>query len=253
MTRSSAPALLSLWNSIAPDRIPEYNRWHTLEHVPERVWVPGFISGSRYVAADDAQIAPEGQSRYFTLYELQDLDCLESAAYQDLVDRPTPWSASMRPAFSDFVRKTGPVLAQAGSVQGSALVVVRMVWPDANADALGDVRWTALAAELLGAGADLCVSRVRIQQALPAGPQAMRNADRAPAGREWLCQVETAEPEALSDLAARVDGQLRAQLPQAPAWTHASRYRFLSLVRHADVQAPQRPAPRLDLMPPQPA
>lgn len=81
----------------------------------------------------------------------------------------------------------------------------------------------------------------------------MRNADRAPAGREWLCQVETAEPEALADLAARVDGQVRAQLPQAPAWTHASCYRFLSLVRHADVQAPQRPAPRLDLMPRQPA
>mgnify|MGYP000753556787 CR=1 FL=1 len=91
-------AFLALWNDIAREREPEYDRWHTREHVPERVGVAGFRGARRYVNRTPAQ------HRYFTLYELAELAVLDSAAYQALVERPTPWSQSMRPDFARFLR-----------------------------------------------------------------------------------------------------------------------------------------------------
>ena len=42
-------AFLALWNDIAAARDAEYNLWHTREHVPERLSVPGILTGKRYV------------------------------------------------------------------------------------------------------------------------------------------------------------------------------------------------------------
>ncbi|MBN9408416.1 MAG: hypothetical protein J0H69_04615 [Burkholderiales bacterium] len=239
---STPTALLSLWNGVEERRIAEYDRWHTLEHVPERVWVPGFVSGTRYVGE-----AP-GQTRYFTLYELESLDCLDSPAYQDLVAHPSPWSASMRLSMRDFLRKTGNVVASAGSVQGAVLAAVRMVWlgaPGAAPD------WPAFAAGLLADGAPACMSRVRIQQVVAAGAQAIANHDEAPAGEEFLCLAESSDAAALDALADCVTRRLDALAPsRRPGWVWHSRYRFACRVDHADVAAATRPAPRLDLMPP---
>src|SRR5947208_4152320 len=91
-------ALLALWNDIRPQREAEYDRWHTREHVPERVAVSGMLGARRYVNR------ARNRHRYFTLYELADLDVLDSAEYRDLLEHPTPWSASMRLDFANFLR-----------------------------------------------------------------------------------------------------------------------------------------------------
>src|SRR5262245_60892284 len=91
-------AFLALWNDIARAREPEYDRWHTKEHVPERVAVAGFHGARRYVnRARDFH-------RYFTLYDVAGLAVFEHPEYTDLVQHPTPWSASMRPDFANFLR-----------------------------------------------------------------------------------------------------------------------------------------------------
>ena len=86
-------AFLALWNEFDPARDDEYSIWHTFEHVPERVGIDGVLSGRRYAARE------REHWRYFTLYELSGLDALAGASYMDVVDRPTEWSASMRPSF----------------------------------------------------------------------------------------------------------------------------------------------------------
>lgn len=111
-------AFLALWNDIARDREPEYDRWHTIEHVPERVGVPGFRGARRYVNRMRAQ------HRYFTLYELDDLAVLDSAAYQALVRQPTPWSAAMRPDFANFLRAPCTLVTSHGEGIGGALAVL---------------------------------------------------------------------------------------------------------------------------------
>lgn len=234
-------ALLSLWNGIERERIPEYDRWHTLEHVPERVWVPGYISATRYVATTEAQV------RYFTLYELESLNCLRSAAYDDLVANPTPWSASMRPSFSNFLRKTGLVCAQAGNTAGCAVSLVRWVWPQASAPSAAALQ--RYADQLLFAGAAHGVTRVRIQAVETAGPQALRNVDSAPAGMEFVGIVDSFEPD-VSDALARLAASTETHAwAVPPLWRAVGSYRMASRVQHADVAAPTRPAPRLNLMP----
>jgi hypothetical protein len=91
-------AFLALWNDFDSSRDAEYNCWHTFEHVPERVGIEGILSGRRYIAPE------RGQQRYFTLYELEGLAALEGREYSIVVDRPTEWSQSMRPSFSNFLR-----------------------------------------------------------------------------------------------------------------------------------------------------
>ncbi len=240
-TPDESAALLCLWNDIASHRIDEYNRWHTLEHVPERVWVPGYVSGTRYLAATDAQV------RYFTLYEMTNLACLQSPEYQDLVDNPTPWSALMRPSFSNFLRKTGPVAVQAGSVLGCAASLVRWVWPQVAAPSQGELQ--GMADHLLGTGATLGLTRVRIQRVENVGPQALGNVDRAPAGAEYIGIVESFEPDRFDSLSQLVESVEASHWRVAPLWREAGGYRLVSHVLHADVKARARPASRLDLMP----
>ncbi len=112
-------AFLALWNDIETARDGEYNLWHTREHVPERVGIPGILSGRRYVAPGAAM------HRYFTLYELESAAVLSGAAYKKVVDGPTSWSQSMRPSFRNFLRYPCETLVSLGQGMGGALATLR--------------------------------------------------------------------------------------------------------------------------------
>jgi hypothetical protein len=111
-------AFLALWNDIARHREPEYDQWHTLEHVPERVSVTGFHGARRYVNR------ARQHHRYFTLYDVATLGAFDSNEYVDLLEHPTPWSASMRPDFSNFLRAICSVIATRGTGIGAALGIL---------------------------------------------------------------------------------------------------------------------------------
>ncbi|MDQ6917694.1 MAG: hypothetical protein M3023_07730 [Pseudomonadota bacterium] len=111
-------AFLALWNDIARAREPEYDQWHTVEHVPERVSVTGFHGARRYVNRS------RQFHRYFTLYDVASLAVFESGEYVDLLNHPTPWSASMRPDFSNFLRSICSVIASRGTGIGAALAIL---------------------------------------------------------------------------------------------------------------------------------
>lgn len=59
-------AVVAIWNGIAPEGRAEFYEWHLHEHIPERVGIPGFKRGRRYIAAD-----PATQPEFFTLYEAE--------------------------------------------------------------------------------------------------------------------------------------------------------------------------------------
>ena len=112
-------AFLALWNDFDPARDAEYNCWHTFEHVPERVGIEGILSGRRYVARDRAD------RRYFTLYELDGLAALDGPQYADVVDRPTEWSAAMRPSFRNFLRSPCATALTLGAGVAGSVVTFR--------------------------------------------------------------------------------------------------------------------------------
>lgn len=120
MSVAPAAAFLALWNGVAhASAVPEYEIWHTFEHVPERVGSPGFVQGIRYRSVD-------GPLRYFTCYWLRSLDALSTPEYRALVDHPTPWSARMRGELSGFLRLPCALGGTAGVSSASRLATLHL-------------------------------------------------------------------------------------------------------------------------------
>jgi hypothetical protein len=117
-------AFLAIWHDIEAHGELEYNDWHTREHMPERVAIPGFEAGRRFV---DRNLA---HHRYFTLYEAATLDALGSTAYRARLDAPTPWTRKVQPTFTNFVRSACRTAASEGRGTGGALATIRVDFAD---------------------------------------------------------------------------------------------------------------------------
>ena len=90
-------AAVAMWWNIHPERRSEFGDWHSHEHFPERMSIPGFRRGSRWTSTLDA----EG---FFVLYELDHYETLTSKAYLDRLNAPTPWSTKMMPHHLNMIR-----------------------------------------------------------------------------------------------------------------------------------------------------
>ena len=64
----------------------EFNAWYDSEHIPERLAVPGILTGLRFVAVD-------GHPRYLAMYDLERFEVLTSPAYLKVAyDKSSPWT-----------------------------------------------------------------------------------------------------------------------------------------------------------------
>ena len=112
-------AAVAMWWEIAPtDRI-EFEDWHSHEHFPERLSLPGFHRGSRW--ADAA-----GGDGFFVMYELAGYETLTSAAYLARLNAPTPWSTTMMPRHRGMVRSQCRVIASHGGGVAHRMLTVRL-------------------------------------------------------------------------------------------------------------------------------
>jgi hypothetical protein len=113
-------AALAMWWDIAPADRADFENWHTSEHFAERLGVPGFLRGSRWVAVD------EGAPRYFVLYELAALAVMDSQAYRDRVNNPTPWSTRTMAGFRGMVRSQCLLRASRGGGIADTMLTQRL-------------------------------------------------------------------------------------------------------------------------------
>jgi hypothetical protein len=131
-------ALLSLWNGFDPDRLDEYDLWHTREHVPERLAVPGMLRARRLHRGEGPLPS------FLTLYELDSSAVLASDPYRRLLENPTTWSRGMRPSFQGFFRVGHRVVLSRGGGAGGALMATTFADPGAP-----DGGWEEIAAIVL--------------------------------------------------------------------------------------------------------
>ena len=110
---------LAMWWDMAPDMRAEFEHWHSHEHFPERLALPGFLRASRWSAAD-------GGEGFFILYELQDHGALSSPEYLARLNAPTPWSTKLMPHHRNMVRSQTRVLHSHGGGVGRHAMTVRM-------------------------------------------------------------------------------------------------------------------------------
>jgi len=185
-------AAVTIWCDIALDARAELDHWHAHEHMPERLSIPGFLRGSRWVA-------DQGEG-YFILYEADDEDAITGPSYLARLNNPTPWSRRMMPHHRNMVRGPCRIAARFGTGLGQALLTLRFSAQRAKADALG--RWldAVLAALVTQAG---LVAAARLRNIAPADApltteQELRGGDRRP---DWIVLVNGYSAGAVAEVA----------------------------------------------------
>ena len=113
-------AFMIIWHDIRAESERDYHLWHTREHMPERLGVPGFLRGRRGVDWT------RDKYRYLTLYEGEKLATFGSAPYLERLNNPTEWSLRVQPAFYNFVRSACAITATAGRGVGGAMATLRV-------------------------------------------------------------------------------------------------------------------------------
>lgn len=112
---------LGVWNDVTPDHEAEWVRWHTVEHMPERVGVPGFRQGRRYIDRNMTE------QRFLTIYLGDDVSTFASAGYIERLNNPTPWTTKMMPHFRNFLRGACQITAGAfGPRVGGSIAAIRV-------------------------------------------------------------------------------------------------------------------------------
>ena len=113
-------AFMAIWHEIEASGEAEYSDWHTRQHMPERLGVPGFLAGRRGVDWDLAY------QRWFTLYETRTLEVLSSDDYRARLNNPTHWSNRTQPNFRNFARSACILSASTGRGFGGAMATIRL-------------------------------------------------------------------------------------------------------------------------------
>jgi hypothetical protein len=115
-------AAVVIWCDVPPGTRREWEEWHSHEHMPERLSIPGFLRGTRFRALS-------GKPSYFVLYETRDLKTTTRGPYLRRLNHPTPWSRKMMPYHRNMVRSLCAVRAGTGGVIASLLATVRFSGP----------------------------------------------------------------------------------------------------------------------------
>ena len=187
-------AALAMWWNMAPDMRREFEDWHTHEHFPERLGIPGFRRSSRWTSAD-------GGEGIFVLYELDTYEVLASQPYLARLNAPTPWSTRLMPYHRNMVRGQARVLTSRGAAIARHAMTIRLAPQPARADELRQALDSLVArlSALPGlAGAHL------LQHQAPEIAQTTEQKIRGGADRavDWVLVVCGYEAKAMESLAA---------------------------------------------------
>lgn len=195
-------AFLAIWHDIAPEAKDEYTEWHTREHMPERLGIPGFIIGKRFVnwQLERQQIG--------TLYAGQSLEVFRSPAYLQRLNNPTDWSNRMQPAFRNFLRVACARVAIAGCGDGGAIATMRLQQAG-SADGQDLRKGAGDLCRALHALAGVCAVHIGRAQPEVSGVKT-RETELRPAGEERGFDVVVV-------IEGNGQGELEAILPQAEA------------------------------------
>ena len=182
-------AVVAIWNGIAPEGRIEFYEWHNREHMPERVGIPGFRRGRRYIAR-------YGTPEYFTLYEADSAEVLVGQDYLNRLNNPTPGTRHVVPSyFRDTSRGVCRVRLSLGTGQGGWMLTLRFAAAAGReAELERHLRHAALPplADIVSVvGVHLCIAD---QDA--SGIETAERRGRQVAVPNWLVMIEAAEADA---------------------------------------------------------
>lgn len=177
-------AMMAAWLDITPEVETEFADWYFREHLPERVTLPGFLSGRRYTAPGG------GLNKYLALYEATSKDVFASETYRERLNQPTEWTTKIMPHFRNFVRSVFDVRLELGNQYGGTIATIRYA---SGTDFIDWLEGEALPALAKRSG----ICRVRLleadeEQSTPNTNEArMRDAEGGNAWVPWTICVES--------------------------------------------------------------
>jgi len=122
-------AAVLVWNDVTEEGRKQFYQWHDKEHIPERLAIPGFRRGRRF-------IRPEYSPQWLTMYEADDLAVLTSAEYLARLNAPTPATVSTLKYFQNTSRAVCRVVQSIGSSTGGHMLAMRLSMASAESDAM---------------------------------------------------------------------------------------------------------------------
>ncbi|WP_277184270.1 hypothetical protein [Caballeronia sp. BR00000012568055] len=176
--------VVAIWHDLLPDAKNEFYEWHNREHMPERVGIPGFRRGRRYIALD---AGPE----YFNLYEADTVEVLGAQDYLLRLNSPTPWTKQVVASFRSVARSICHVAYSDGVGQGAYLATARFDIPEmARVEAVKSLRQRLLP-ELVDrsgiTGVHLCLADEAVSRVETAEKKARSEGTEVP---KWIVLIE---------------------------------------------------------------
>ena len=187
----SGSGVIAIWNDITDEGRENFYEWHDREHIPERVGIPGFLRGRRYIALT-------GTPEYFTLYEVQNKSVLTGPAYLARLNSPTEWTTRSVQHFRNTSRSLCDVELTIGAGSGGFIGTVRFDCdPGKDTAILEKISTTILprvTEELAISAAHICRADESASNVKTA-EQRGRAANMVP---RWVIMVEGATEEAVA-------------------------------------------------------
>lgn len=182
-----------IWNDITPEGRDGFYDWHLNEHIPERLAIPGFLRGSRYIAA-----APDTRPEFLTLYEIADAAVATSAPYLGRLEAPTAWTKRATAHFRNTSRALTRAVASYGPGSGGVVGTLRLDGSNEGQAALAKLhhhldRFDGIARMPRVSGAHLCMTNVEASTARTAESRERADILSAPIGAVLIegCDVAT--------------------------------------------------------------
>ena len=119
---------VAIWHDIAPQGRDDFYAWHGQQHMPDRVGIPGFLRGRRYIGVG-------ARLEFFNLYETSTVAVPQGANYAQRLNNPTPWTLAAVKHFRSVSRSICSVGFSQGHTQGGLLATLRYDVAPENADA----------------------------------------------------------------------------------------------------------------------
>ena len=186
-------AAVAMWWKVHPEQRSEFGDWHSHEHFPERMSIPGFRRGSRWTSTLDAD-------GFFVLYELEQYETLTSKGYLDRLNAPTPWSTRMMPHHLGMVRSQCRVAASFGGGVAASLATIRLS-PETGKDEDLKTVLVEMLRELASkpglTGAHLLWTDTP-KTSSPTTEQQIRGSDSA---ADWIILLSGYDPDVVQDVA----------------------------------------------------
>ncbi len=122
-------AAVVVWNDVAAEGRDQFYEWHDKEHMPERLAIPGFRRGRRYINQGHS---PE----WLTLYEAGNLDVVTSANYLARLNSPTSQTVATLRYFRNTSRAVCQLISSVGSSSGGHVLAMRLDVSEAQSQAM---------------------------------------------------------------------------------------------------------------------